>query len=1033
MLKVFFSANINTNFNIHIDNQRTTYNDKGYFSTFKVDDVEQNFKKSIKINNCTIQTILNDGVSDAFAKIAYQVTNNGDVEKTFSIATYADIQMYYNDFATITNMKDANNNDRGIQISGGGKITSLILKRLGGTDVDTYWFGHRKEMETNKFKNYETQTLKFIDSGIAFSWKDRKIRPGETLIFNIAPSPLKDPPVIKIPELEINLIDQHTYIKPGDQIKMNGHIKNLVPNKYYQCYVKSSDEIHVLKDFSINPKTEEYKIQLTEIGIQMDSYLYEGNNIISFYCADDQVQSNTVQKLVNISYKEKLTFSLDFDKDTYKQWDDIPNVNLNIRDMSGCGPLELIVKYKTSKGNDNTKSLITFFDRKIHKEKLEVEFPTDLKVGENDLEFSAVSTCSRDPNNIIKKTIKIEKSNFSFRITKAFPKITYTNELYNGIEILGEYKFALVYYYFDSDKNNVNTAWKPGDNYVFNFPKKFIGQEHSLNIYVETNGYWPIIRSITRSYNFRYAKPGADFNEISTNISNICHRSNLTTIKFNGTIDNQANKVKISCYIDEIHIKTIDIGHSFELMVNIPRSLARGYHDLQLISHYANSENSTRIYQFFYDYNETIINATTSKISPYTKFTNFNFPLNLEFITLDGSDYFNVSILLDDKEVLLEETVYDSTKEYNFPNLTNSLVNGTHKLSIHAIDSDGIKSNISIVEFEVVTPNPVLTITNNPEKQIKRLNNESLHFTAYLSQYDVLETPKLIVLLDLNENGQSEKKYLYPYTREDQYNIDIPHNLKNGTHYLMIYADVNGAVSNNFTFEFDYCYEKPELEIYYNYSRYNHSIDKNLTFKYKYSDIDSKEGGSFYYIINSIIYGPHNISIDNIIRFDIEFPPNLPEGNNTITFYAVDNDEMKSENVTISFYYQFNTPNISLNKINQSEFMMYYHPSMNISGTITDKDFDNNITIYAIIDNENNTFFVKNIEFNNDSYEFNLSFKLPDSLNEGYHNISFYAVDQYNHASDIAEQYKFRVIKYPQTLSFSHLLYLHKRITKSRK
>ncbi|EAX99467.1 hypothetical protein TVAG_053100 [Trichomonas vaginalis G3] len=181
-LRVFFARSNTANFNILIDDKQTTYSDQGYYTVFKVDNDKT-------LNNCKITTVLSSGSSNMFSNIGYKVYNSDTRLHTIGIATHADIQINNNDYASIYNL----NGNTGFRMTDGTYTLSFVLRGFDSPGVDTYWYG-RFRARIDKMWNNGTgdsnyySDLENIDCGIAFSWQDRRIGPGETLYFNMGSS-----------------------------------------------------------------------------------------------------------------------------------------------------------------------------------------------------------------------------------------------------------------------------------------------------------------------------------------------------------------------------------------------------------------------------------------------------------------------------------------------------------------------------------------------------------------------------------------------------------------------------------------------------------------------------------------------------------------------------------------------------------------------------------------------------------------------------------------------------------------------------
>lgn len=215
MLEVFLTDRASrANYNIKINGQQTTYGNFGFETVFKVDEIQTSVSgmtnHRANVANCEIITFADGNSSVMFSNIVYKVTNNDVKSHTISIATHADIAIATDDRANIYNI-DGN---KGFTMIGSSrKNISYVLRGMGGEDVDTYWYGHFWERHNNLYKNCSFQDLTNTDSAMAFSWKDRIIKPNETKIFTIASSASQKLYVKNIPKIKTQILSNGPYRK----------------------------------------------------------------------------------------------------------------------------------------------------------------------------------------------------------------------------------------------------------------------------------------------------------------------------------------------------------------------------------------------------------------------------------------------------------------------------------------------------------------------------------------------------------------------------------------------------------------------------------------------------------------------------------------------------------------------------------------------------------------------------------------------------------------------------------------------------
>ena len=159
---------------------RTTFSNGGYTSVIKVGNSQQNLTSTTgTINNVTFvrKTVLNS--EQNHIKTTYTVTNNSGTEQTIGISVHADIQIGSNDSAPIY----ANNT--GFRMTDGTYTFYVYLKNMPEVDnVDTIWYGHYNQRTSHLWDSTTATSVTGIDSGMAFSWNNRKIQPGETKTYS---------------------------------------------------------------------------------------------------------------------------------------------------------------------------------------------------------------------------------------------------------------------------------------------------------------------------------------------------------------------------------------------------------------------------------------------------------------------------------------------------------------------------------------------------------------------------------------------------------------------------------------------------------------------------------------------------------------------------------------------------------------------------------------------------------------------------------------------------------------------------------
>ena len=273
----------NTNFNIWGDGVQTTYNDAGYSTILKVGNNEYAVKNGTGSGeNVTCTTNLSYVSDGAYVKITYTVKNDSTTTKTIGVATHADIQINRDDYAEITNLEG----NRGFMMTDGTYSFNFLGRQsYGATDVDTYWFGDYNIREANKWNNSQTYVYgsggRRGDSGMAFSWQNRTIAPGEELEFSalIGIGTLNTPPTITV----TSGVEPVYY--PNEYITFSGKVNDadtgdIVSIKYA---LDGGEERTIGGQYIPNGVPTDYSETM-----QLPSNLIAGEHYIQVWAIDDQ-------------------------------------------------------------------------------------------------------------------------------------------------------------------------------------------------------------------------------------------------------------------------------------------------------------------------------------------------------------------------------------------------------------------------------------------------------------------------------------------------------------------------------------------------------------------------------------------------------------------------------------------------------------------------------------------------------------------------------------------------------------------------
>lgn len=159
---------------------QTTYRNNGYSTTYWVDNImyEQNSNNEEYAGVKFTREIVYDGYDII---ITHKAKNNSSSDKQINISLDSDIMIYGNDRATV--QSDGNS----IYMTH-SKYT-FYFKLKGSpqvTDVSTFWYGGFNARKSNRLNQKEPlDNLINVDSGMAFSWKNQILKPGEEKSYTV--------------------------------------------------------------------------------------------------------------------------------------------------------------------------------------------------------------------------------------------------------------------------------------------------------------------------------------------------------------------------------------------------------------------------------------------------------------------------------------------------------------------------------------------------------------------------------------------------------------------------------------------------------------------------------------------------------------------------------------------------------------------------------------------------------------------------------------------------------------------------------
>ena len=207
---------------------KTTFNDNGYVTVLSVDGVRNDLATFPDENSekghsgILVKQKISFISGGNYVKVEYQVRNTNSESKSFSLGSYADVEIGSDDYAPIQNLEG----NRGIRLySGNAQFMFIARDSYGVTNTDTYWLGNYQLMSDRVFShgtNYESYSSRPGDSAIAYSWKNRPIAPGEIQTYSVVfgVGELNSPPTITNSS---NL--KNVYYK-GEDVTISGYVND---------------------------------------------------------------------------------------------------------------------------------------------------------------------------------------------------------------------------------------------------------------------------------------------------------------------------------------------------------------------------------------------------------------------------------------------------------------------------------------------------------------------------------------------------------------------------------------------------------------------------------------------------------------------------------------------------------------------------------------------------------------------------------------------------------------------------------------
>lgn len=283
----------------------TTYEDEGWRIELRdgagnsayVGIISNGVEKTVYVNGVPFGFTLNLSFINAgrYVKVEFAVRNTTNVTQVISIGSIADIKIGENDAAQITQFDDGS----GFYMDDGdGARFSFIGKNAYGvTDVDTFWFGYTEDMHVEMYQQVtQRQSPPGLDTGMAFSWKNRTIQPGATNKYSvlIGIGEVSAPPVLTLFD-EFAPGGMLPPLLPGSNLSVSGTVSDLEKTAGTQLYY-AIDDREPISFYTFPGEPGSFTASIT-----LPNDLVAGNHTIKIYAQDiDGAISSATTKIISL-------------------------------------------------------------------------------------------------------------------------------------------------------------------------------------------------------------------------------------------------------------------------------------------------------------------------------------------------------------------------------------------------------------------------------------------------------------------------------------------------------------------------------------------------------------------------------------------------------------------------------------------------------------------------------------------------------------------------------------------------------------
>lgn len=319
-------------------------------------------------------------------QIIYTLKNTTSAVATYSLATTSDVQIDEDDSATIERIEEQGNDVRLWTKEGDTeKPVQFVFYGSGvqeTTSVDNLWIGGwGRQYMINMFNtNPNEPIIEDRDSAFAYSWVNRTINPGETIVHTV----LMEVGEINIPNTSISIEDNAKYYYTD--VKINGAVldKDLKDNITIHYIVDGGTEA-TLPVIATTGTNKEFTIDLTSLNLSAGT-----DHTIKVWATDStDCDSNVVEGTFKVTYLKNPELSVSEEEWTRN------DVTLKITDEVNVQQYVAKYQYRINNG-----------------EWVDCQKDTDISIQENGItqvDARIIGTENNDYSDTITKSAKIDR------------------------------------------------------------------------------------------------------------------------------------------------------------------------------------------------------------------------------------------------------------------------------------------------------------------------------------------------------------------------------------------------------------------------------------------------------------------------------------------------------------------------------------------------------------------------------------------------------------------------------------------------